>query len=1039
MALFQKSVLTEYLKKQDSIAVEKAYKKFVKYFYNPITQKNIRDINEEGFQQKFLMELFVNCFGYVINPDPYYNLTTEFKNLKDAKKADGAILIDGKAIAVIELKGTNTKNLEKCRQQAFDYKSNHPTCKYIITSNFEKLRFYIDTSDEFEEFNLFTLTENQFALLYLCVFEENLLNNIPFEIKKASSQKEEAITKKLYSDYSYFRKEIFNDLINSNPEYDKLLLFNKTQKLLDRFLFIFFGEDRGLIPANSIGAIINKWEEDKSFYGDRTLFEVFKGYFNVLNVGRPARGEKQAIFAYNGGLFAEDEILNKLKIDDNILLKHTKNLSHYDFESDISVNILGHIFENSLSEIEEIQNQISGLETGTSKRKKDGVFYTPQFITKYIVDNTVGKLCSEKKNELDINEETYAPSNKRSIKRIRALENYRNWLLRLTICDPACGSGAFLNQALGFLIDEHKYIDELSASYNKDSLLLSDVENSILENNLFGVDINGESVEIAKLSLWLRTAKKGRKLTSLNNNLKCGNSLIDDPEVAGDKAFNWEKEFPEVLADGGFDVVVGNPPYVRQELINKIDKDWLSKNYDTGNGTADLYIYFYEMSISILKKDGLLGFITPNKFYKVKYGKELRVFLKQFNVIELIDFFELKVFADASTDSQILILNKQKAVTPFSYCPIKSIQNFRDNQYDKIKVSLKELDDDIWIFNNIIDKKILSKISLEAMSLNEYTNEGVYRGITTGRNEAFIIGKLTRNQLIKEDKKCENFIKPYINSIDIYSWHIKNKGEKFLLHIPWNFEIEKHPSIKRHLEKFKEDLSKRPEVIEGRYKWFAMSRYASDYHQLFSLPKIIYIHTAVKHQFYFDESGLFINNSCYLISNSDKFLAVWLNSSVFKFYKKLNFVAYGDSSVKGRAKLDYNKMVNTPIPNISDDEKKLFTEKADIMINYNKEFQIISNKFVELLKSDFSLEKMSKKIENWHSFNWNEFEKELEKNKIIISGIQKEEWYERFTRLKEEAQSIKYQIDQTDNEIDQIVYELYGLTKEEIEIVENSI
>ena len=159
MGLFQKSVLTEYLKKQDSIAVENAYKKFVKYFYNPITQQNIRDINEEGFQQKFLMELFVNCFGYVINPDPYYNLTTEFKNLKDAKKADGAILIDSKAIAVIELKGTNTKNLEKCRQQAFDYKSNHPTCKYVITSNFEKLRFYINTSDEFEEFNLFTLTE----------------------------------------------------------------------------------------------------------------------------------------------------------------------------------------------------------------------------------------------------------------------------------------------------------------------------------------------------------------------------------------------------------------------------------------------------------------------------------------------------------------------------------------------------------------------------------------------------------------------------------------------------------------------------------------------------------------------------------------------------------------------------------------------------------------------------------------------------------------------------------------------------------------
>jgi type II restriction/modification system DNA methylase subunit YeeA len=144
------------------------------------------------------------------------------------------------------------------------------------------------------------------------------------------------------------------------------------------------------------------------------------------------------------------------------------------------------------------------------------------------------------------------------------LEQYREWLLNLTICDPACGSGAFLNQALEFLIEEHKYIDELQAKLLDEALVLSDIETSILENNLFGVDINEESVEIAKLSLWLRTAQKGRKLTSLNNHIKCGNSLIDDPDVAGDKAFNWEEEFPDVFANGGFDVVIGNPPYVKE-------------------------------------------------------------------------------------------------------------------------------------------------------------------------------------------------------------------------------------------------------------------------------------------------------------------------------------------------------------------------------------------------------------------------------------------------------------------------------------------
>src|SRR5690606_37201839 len=145
---------------------------------------------------------------------------------------------------------------------------------------------------------------------------------------------------------------------------------------------------------------------------------------------------------------------------------------------------------------------------------------------------------------------------------LNKLDSYRDWLLQITIVDPACGSGALLNEALNFLITEHHYLDELEAKLRNVPIIFSYYSESILENNLFGVDLNEESVEIAQLSLWLRTAEPNRKLNSLNNNIKCGNSLIDDPEVAGDKAFNWQKEFPQVFAKGGFDVVIGNPPYV---------------------------------------------------------------------------------------------------------------------------------------------------------------------------------------------------------------------------------------------------------------------------------------------------------------------------------------------------------------------------------------------------------------------------------------------------------------------------------------------
>ncbi len=578
MSLFQASVLKKYLNEQEKQALASSYEKYKTYFFNPVIQQNIRESKEEQFQEGFLRELFVNIFGYTINPNPNYNLTTEFKNETGPKKADGAILQEGKAIGVIELKSTKTKDLESIRQQAFDYKANQSECVYVITSNFEKLRFYINNAVDYEEFDLFNITPDRFELLYLCLSEKNILSNLPLKIKDASIQQEEVITKKIYADYTLFKRNLYHDLIAKNlnlPVFDgkeeteiKLLLFKKSQKLLDRFLFIFFAEDKGLLPPNSIPEIIHQWEQLKDLDAYSPLYDRYKKYFNYLNVGW--KGKKYEIFGYNGGLFLPDEILDAITIDDELLKHHTNILSTYDFNTDVDVNILGHIFENSLNEIEEVTAELEGQEVDLkkSKRKKDGVYYTPKYITKYIVDNTVGKLCQEKKEELGIVEEEYFKGrkgrHKSTIKELDAhLQQYRDWLLQLTICDPACGSGAFLNQALDFLIKEHHYIDELHAKLFEDPIVFQDIENTILENNLYGVDINEESVEIAKLSLWLRTAQKGRKLTTLSNNIKCGNSLIDDPAVAGDKAFNWQKEFPKIFRKwSGFDVVIGNPPYV---------------------------------------------------------------------------------------------------------------------------------------------------------------------------------------------------------------------------------------------------------------------------------------------------------------------------------------------------------------------------------------------------------------------------------------------------------------------------------------------
>ncbi|MFA6705988.1 MAG: hypothetical protein WCS10_07340, partial [Bacteroidales bacterium] len=358
MPLFQSSVVNKYIKSLNQNTITDKWLLFKNHFQNIEIQNNIRNSKEEQYQEGFLRDLFVNILGYTLNPQTNFNLTTEHKNIKDSKKADGAIIIDGKVIGIIELKGTNTTDLKNVEAQAFGYLNNQEGCKYVITSNFEKIRFYINNAIEYFEFNLFTLKENEFNLLYLCLSFENIKNSIPIKIKEESLSQEDNITKKLYKDYSEFKHQLYYNLIELNPQFDNLLLFKKSQKLIDRLLFILFGEDRGLLPPNSIREILKQWKQLAELDEYKPLYDRFKKYFNYLNIGH--KGKLHDIFAYNGGLFKPDEILDNVKIEDDLLYKHTLKLSDYDFNSEVDVNILGHIFENSLNELDELKSEIEG-------------------------------------------------------------------------------------------------------------------------------------------------------------------------------------------------------------------------------------------------------------------------------------------------------------------------------------------------------------------------------------------------------------------------------------------------------------------------------------------------------------------------------------------------------------------------------------------------------------------------------------------------------------------------------------------------------
>ncbi|TXD47772.1 Eco57I restriction-modification methylase domain-containing protein [Polaribacter sp. IC073] len=1041
MSLFQNTVITKYLKSQNKEEISIKWNLFKNHFQNPTIQENIRNSKEEQYQGGFIIDLFVNVLGYTKNPTPNFNITTEYKNVKDSKKADGAIVVNDEVKAVIELKGTNTTDLGKIEVQAFGYKNNQPKCTYVITSNFEKIRFYIDNAIEHIEFNLFTLTEKDFELLYLCLGYENLSKDVANKIKKDSLSEEDVITKSLYKDYSLFKRELHQNLIQLNPQYDSLTLFKESQTLLDRFLFLFFAEDRQLLPPNSVRLILTQWKKLQELDAYTPLFDRFKKYFGYLNTG--FKGKQYDVYAYNGGLFKPNIVLDTVIIDDDLLYKHTLKLSDYDFDSEVDVNILGHIFENSLNELDEVKAELEGqvVDKSKSKRKKDGVFYTPKYITKYIVENTVGKLCVEKKVELQLIDEDYSTDKKRQKKTIKGLVDklttYRNWLLQVTICDPACGSGAFLNQALDFLISEHSYIDELQAKLFGDAMVLSDVEKSILENNLFGVDLNDESVEIAKLSLWLRTAQSNRKLNDLNNNLKCGNSLIDDPEIAGDKAFNWQQEFPHIFEKGGFDVVIGNPPYVRQELFKEI-KPYLEKNYKCYNSVADLYTYFIEKGINLMNEKGLFSFILPNKFLKATYGKEIRKVIKEEGNLELIyDFDDYSVFDDATTYPIIYVLNKntEHKADSFLYSEINKRENTHDPinrlKEKEVKVKYSSLGDEYWQFQNIKSAELLQKLYTDTKSLKEIVSDKIFRGVSTGKNEVFIIEKETYEKLINDKNK--EFIRKIVTGKEVK----RNSlifSDLYLLFIPWEYDLEFDDNIKNYLIKNKEILSKRPEVKQGRFNWWCLSRYGSKNADYLFKPKIIYPRINNQCNFYFDSSGEFsLSDNNFFISTDDKFLIPILNSKVVFFYLKSKA-----STLQG-GYLDFRRPYIETIPIKIPSFQQPFIEKADLMLLLNKNLQEISSKFQRTLQREFEqIDKLSKKLESWYELNYADFLKELKKKKVALSLSQKAEWEDYFLKEQQKAIELKTKIDTTDNEIDAMVYDLYGLTQEEIEIVENS-
>ncbi|MEK8015637.1 MAG: N-6 DNA methylase, partial [Candidatus Parabeggiatoa sp.] len=573
------------------------------------------------------------------------------------------------------------------------------------------------------------------------------------------------------SEIERWRDMLARNIALRNPVLTSRQLNFAVQQTIDRIIFLRICEDRGIEDYGRFLALQNGPKIDP------LLFQRFQ----------------EADERYNSGLFhfqAEkqrdnpDTLTPTLVIDDKILKDILKSLYYPDSPYEFSVlpaDILGQVYEQFLGQvIRPTPAHRAVIEQKPEVKKAGGVYYTPTYIVDYIVKQTVGPLVHNQKP---------------------------NQVSHLTILDPACGSGSFLLGAYQFLLDWHsEYYQKNPAQWAKGKnpclyqtsggtwQLTLPERKRILLNNLYGIDIDPQAVEVTKLSLLLKVLEneqnlfpqlslwKERVLPDLDKNIKCGNSLISTDFYQGQQlglldeetlyrinAFDWENEFSQIMKMGGFDAVIGNPPYVRQELL----RDWKSyfqDHYQSYHGVADLYVYFIEKGLSLLRDKGRFSIIVANKWMRAHYGKPLRQFLSQQQLTEITDFGDLPVFQKATTYPCILGIQKQAPQTTFQVTQIKTLDFSDLKTYTAKKsytVQQSALEEKGWVLVDNKTQALLDKLHQMGVPLNQYVNGKIYRGVLTGFNDAFVIDAETREKLIAEDLKSEELIKPFLQGRDI--------------------------------------------------------------------------------------------------------------------------------------------------------------------------------------------------------------------------------------------------------------------------------
>ncbi len=997
-------------------------------------------------------------------------------------------------------------------------------------------------------------------------------------------------------------------------------IYDNSLTLLYRLLFIFYAEARELLPLQknvkyrdhyslySVKKAIANGLYEELLPNSGIIWPRLKTLFNIINLGNPPLN----VTTFNGGLFdpKRHEFLERYIVGDLNLCRAIDKLARVNAQfvdyRDLAVRHLGTIYEGLLEyklqvavepmierksdskivpaqdvlkkdKVAEFQIGEVYLVTDSGERKVTGSYYTPDYIVKYMVDQTLGPVLHDA-----------IEGAKNDFQKIQAV-------LAVNVLDPSMGSGHFPVEVVEYIA---RCLVELGVQPEETSEAdMAYWKRRVAQQWVYGVDLNPLAVELAKLSLWLVTAANDRPLSFLDHHLRVGNALIGSwlSEIAADKHlglqehkkkktkivkeametgqlsllseeefqqstssalnfiasiernpgntiqnvkdqeaayieqrqrfseryrrlgdlgvamyfldvdnklwkpladyalgkaialppqferirqeaadlakekcfFHWELEFPDIFFDqqgqplgekAGFDVVIGNPPYVRQEQLSA-DKPYFRQSYQVFHGNADLFVYFFAQGLKLLRKDGVLAFISSNAWLRANYATSLRRYLRTETTIEtIVDLGDNRVFADAPDlmpAIQIVrntIPSDEYKAKAAIFVRGEHIGSFNEKLINKLfSFFISKQSDSGWQLTEDTPRVLFTKLMAMGIPLGEVINKRVYLGVKTALNDAFIIDQTVRDQLVSKDPACSILIKPLLRGEDLRPWYQENEG-RWLICIPngwtastfsipemsedlaWKKLVQLYPSLARYLEPFAEAARNR--LDKGKFWWELRP---CDYYDEFEQTKIFWPPIGKFPRFSWDEKGLFVNNAGFFLMPPDISLLGIVQSRVCWFCITQLCTPLGERAGLMRYQQFMQFIVRLPIPKLTEVQREQIKNLVELLTERARQRYRVRHKTAQRILGDlgYPQAKLNKRLALWWELSFKDFRNEIVKIfKRDISLKERDDWEEFLQERSSKIARLTSEIISLETELNALVYTAFGLNEDEIKLIE---